>query len=214
VDPASTNNAVLYEGLFEFQDLKHTATGLCVDAEGYDSRNGTALVSWTCHGGRNQGFWYDEERRSLHVELSHDRCVDVEDGRMQAGTPLVLWDCHGGLNQEFVTDATGIHPAGHTNLCIGFNATATGSPLVLTSCGTSAGAITLADRNYATTGSAPASTRDSPAPPLSGAAEPDRFVVPPLPNRAAAIAVPPPAPRRRTLPGSRARRPYSTRPRP
>ncbi|MFB9661812.1 ricin-type beta-trefoil lectin domain protein [Glycomyces mayteni] len=149
VDPGSTNNAVLYEGLFEFKDLKNTSTGLCVDAEGYDSRNGTDLVSWTCHGGRNQGFWYDEAARSLHVELSHDRCVDVEGGRMQAGTPLVLWDCHGGLNQEFVFGANGIHPAGHSNLCIGFNGAATGSSLVLTACGTAASAITAAARSYA-----------------------------------------------------------------
>jgi hypothetical protein len=146
VDPASTNNAVLYEGLFEFQDLKNAA-GLCVDAEGYDSRNGTDLVSWGCHGGRNQGFWYDAEQRSLHVELSHDRCVDVEGGRVQAGAALVLWDCHGGLNQEFTINSTGIHPAGHANLCLAFGGTATGSNLVLATCGTTA--VKPAARNYA-----------------------------------------------------------------
>ncbi|HEX2145434.1 MAG TPA: ricin-type beta-trefoil lectin domain protein, partial [Glycomyces sp.] len=149
VDPASTGSARLYEGLLEFKDLKNTESGLCVDAEGYDSRNGTALLSWDCHGGRNQGFWYDEQQRSLHVELSHDRCVDVQSGRMQAGAALVLWDCHGGLNQEFVVTDSGIHPAGHSNLCVGFDGTGTDAPLVLTECGTAGSAISLADRDYA-----------------------------------------------------------------
>jgi len=148
-DPASTNSAELYEGLLEFQDVKNTASGLCVDAEGYDSRNGTDLLSWTCHGGRNQGFWYDDAERSLHVELSHDRCVDVEGAKMQAGTPLILWDCSGALNQEFVVNSTGIHPAGHANLCVGFDGTGTGKPLELMQCGTTASRFTLADRSYA-----------------------------------------------------------------
>ncbi|MEU5155788.1 ricin-type beta-trefoil lectin domain protein [Glycomyces sp. NPDC021274] len=146
VDPASTDSAALYEGLLEFQDLK--AGGLCVDAEGYDSRNGTDLISWNCNGARNQGFWLDEARGSLHVELSHDRCVDVESGRMRAGTPLVLWDCNGGLNQEFVATGTGIHPVGHSDLCLGFNGTGTGAALVLTQCATAASTL-LADRDYA-----------------------------------------------------------------
>jgi hypothetical protein len=148
VDPASTGRAVLYEGLFEFKDIKNTDSGLCVDAEGYDSRNGTDLIAAECNGGRNQGFWYDQRQGSLHVELSHDRCVDVEDGRAQAGAALVLWDCHGGLNQEFVLTDSGIHPVGHSDLCVGFDGTGTEAPLVLSECGTAASAFSLDDRDY------------------------------------------------------------------
>ncbi|MCD0445468.1 ricin-type beta-trefoil lectin domain protein [Glycomyces sp. A-F 0318] len=148
VDPASTGSAVLYEGLLEFQDLENTASGLCADAEGYDSRNGTALIAWDCHGGRNQGFWHDPQERSLHVELSHDRCLDVEGGRMRPGTALVLWDCHGGLNQQFLVDGNGIHPVGHSDLCLGFDGTGIEAPLVLAECGTAASGFALADRHY------------------------------------------------------------------
>ena len=148
VDPASTGSAVLYEGLFEFSDIKNTRSGLCVDAEGYDSRNGTDLISGDCNGGRNQGFWHDQQRGSLHVELSHDRCVDVEGGRMQAGTALVLWDCNGGLNQQFVATGSGIHPVGHSDLCIGFEGIGTEAPLVLAECGTAENAFVLAQRDY------------------------------------------------------------------
>ncbi|THV34674.1 ricin-type beta-trefoil lectin domain protein [Glycomyces buryatensis] len=149
VDPASSNSAELYEGLFEFQDLQHPDSGLCAGAEGYDSRNGTALVSSDCNGARNQGFWLDEGQGSLHVELSHDRCIDVEGGTMQAGTALVLWDCNGGLNQEFVVTDTGIHPAGHSDLCIGFDGAGTEVPAKLTECGTAASGFGLVDRDYA-----------------------------------------------------------------
>lgn len=148
VDPASTGGAVLYEGLFEFKDVKNTDSGLCVDAEGYDSRNGTALLSAACNGGRNQGFWYDEQRRSLHVELSHDRCVDVEGGRMRVGTAVLLWDCHGGLNQQFVVTDAGIHPVGHSDLCLGFDGTGPDAALTLGECGTAASAFELTARDY------------------------------------------------------------------
>ena len=66
---------------------------------------------------------------------------------MQAGSALILWDCHGGLNQRFTVDGTGIHPVGHSDLCLGFDGTGTAAPLVLAQCGT--GALGLADRDYA-----------------------------------------------------------------
>lgn len=147
VDPASTGSAVLYEGLMEFKDFKNTDSGLCVDADGYDSRNGTVLQSYDCHGGRNQGFYYDQVEQSIHVELNHDRCVDVA-GEAVAGTPLVLWDCHGGANQDFVIDASGVHPATNPGLCLGFGGQDSGSPMVLTDCGTAASGFEFATRDY------------------------------------------------------------------
>lgn len=145
-DPASTGGIRLYQGLMEHSDLKSTTSGWCVDAAGYDSRNGTALVSYGCHGGRNQGFWYDQEFGSFHVELSHDRCMDA--GEVTAGTELMLWDCHGGDNQRFVVDGDLIHPAGAADLCVGFAGTGENSPLVLTDCTAAGTTFTMADRNY------------------------------------------------------------------
>jgi hypothetical protein len=146
VDPASTGGTRLYEGLFEFQDLKNTASGLCVDAEGYDSRNDTVLQSHGCHGGRNQGFWYDQTAGTLHVELSHDRCVNATS--QTAGAALVLFDCNGGANQQFAVDDTGVHLTGAPALCAGFSAEAADSPLVLTDCGTAAASLALTSRDY------------------------------------------------------------------
>ena len=139
VDPASTGHGTLYNGLLEFKQLRNAGTGKCVDGKGYDSRNGTAQQSYTCHGGRNQGFWYDPTRLSLHSELSHDRCLDVAGGSLRSGTAVNIYDCHGGANQQFVFAGTQIKPAGSTSLCLAFDSPLFGGTprLRLASCGSS-----------------------------------------------------------------------------
>jgi hypothetical protein len=137
VDPASTSATTLVPGLFEFRQLRNAATGTCVGGSGYNSRNGTANVAQSCHGGRNQGFWYDAARRSLHVQLSHDRCLDVTGGTMSAGSAVNLYDCHGGANQKWVFAGSQIKPAGHDGLCLAFDNPLIGAPrLRLAACGT------------------------------------------------------------------------------
>ncbi|MDG4794610.1 ricin-type beta-trefoil lectin domain protein [Micromonospora sp. WMMD1082] len=128
VDPASTGNGVLYNGLMEFKQLRNAATGTCVDGKGYDSRNGTVQQSYRCHGGRNQGFWYDPTRQSLHSELSHDRCLDVSGGSLTSGTAVNIHDCHGGTNQKFTLSGNQLRAAGNTNLCLAFDNPLLGTP--------------------------------------------------------------------------------------
>lgn len=138
VDPASTGHGRLYQGLMEFKQLRNAATGKCIDGKGYNSRNGTVQQSYTCHGGRNQGFWYDPQERSLHSELSHDRCLDVEGGSLTAGTPVNIYDCHGGINQKWVFSGNQIKAAGNTNLCLAFDNPLIGTPrLRLATCSSS-----------------------------------------------------------------------------
>ncbi len=136
VDPASTGHARLYTGLMEFKQLRNLGTGGCVDGYGYNSRNRTPLQTYTCHGGRNQGFWYDPRYQSLHIELSHDRCVDVTGGSMSPGTTVNVWDCHGGANQRWTFDGQKIHPAGYPGQCLAFDRPWFGTPrLRLATCG-------------------------------------------------------------------------------
>ncbi|MGH8791488.1 MAG: ricin-type beta-trefoil lectin domain protein, partial [Stackebrandtia sp.] len=147
VDPASTGAAALYPGLFEFLDVVDVDSGLCVDADGYDSRNGTALQSYGCHGGRNQGFWHDPQQQSLHVELSHDRCAAVV-GDVVAGAELELWDCDGGDAQKFTVDDAGVHPVGDAGLCLSFDGDGEEAPLTLAGCGDPGTRFALAERDY------------------------------------------------------------------
>ncbi|MFD7228607.1 ricin-type beta-trefoil lectin domain protein [Streptomyces sp. NPDC059881] len=118
-DPASTGRPVLYPFAWDdvYKPLKNEATGSCLDAEAAKSSNGTGVLGWDCHGGRNQGWWYDTTRGSLHTELTQDRCLDVPRGDYRAGAPLTLWNCHGAANQRFVRDAGTLRPTSAPHLC-------------------------------------------------------------------------------------------------
>ncbi|GGM35871.1 hypothetical protein GCM10012275_03920 [Longimycelium tulufanense] len=132
-DPASTGSTVLTEGLLEFRQLRNPATGLCADGEGYNSRNHTKLLSWDCHGGRNQAFWYDAQRQSVHVELSHDRCIDVPNQNFAPGQRVQLWNCNGTAAQRWLVNGGQLRPAASPQLCLTANA-GRGSGVVLTPC--------------------------------------------------------------------------------
>ncbi|WP_406272862.1 ricin-type beta-trefoil lectin domain protein [Streptomyces sp. NBC_00191] len=119
-DAASSGKPALYAGAWDdaYRPLRNEATGSCVDVAGAVSRNGTGVVGWDCHGGRNQGWWYDEVRGSLHTELTQDRCLDVPGGSYAAGTAAIVWNCHGGANQQFVRTGGTVRPASATGLCL------------------------------------------------------------------------------------------------
>ncbi|WP_344961999.1 ricin-type beta-trefoil lectin domain protein [Streptomyces thioluteus] len=119
-DPASTDKPVLRGGSWDeaYRPLKNAASGACVDAYGALTRNGTEVGGWPCTGNRNQEWWYDGERGSLHTALTHDRCVDVPDGKYAAGAAVVLWNCHGGDNQRFARSGDTYRPAAAPQLCL------------------------------------------------------------------------------------------------
>ncbi|WP_424212016.1 ricin-type beta-trefoil lectin domain protein [Streptomyces sp. BI20] len=119
-DPASTGTPVLTPGAWDdrFAPLRNEPTGTCLDADGGASANNTKVIGWDCHGGRNQGWWYDDTTRSVRVELSHDRCLDVPGAKYTAGAGLILWNCHGGANQSFVRDGATLRPAAAAGLCL------------------------------------------------------------------------------------------------
>ncbi|MFG2114217.1 ricin-type beta-trefoil lectin domain protein [Streptomyces sp. NPDC048718] len=119
-DVNSSGSPVLFPLAWDdvYQPLKNAATGNCLDVDGAVSANDTAVLGWDCHGGRNQNWWYDTARATLHTGLSQDRCLDVRGGTYTAGTPLVIWNCHGGANQKFVRDGATIRPASATGLCL------------------------------------------------------------------------------------------------
>ncbi|MEU4208724.1 ricin-type beta-trefoil lectin domain protein [Streptomyces sp. NPDC026206] len=138
-DPASTGQPVLYQGGWDeaYRPLKSEATGTCVDAYGAASANGTQVGGWPCGGSRNQQWWYDAGRKSLHSALTHDRCVDVPGGAYRAGTAVALWNCHGGANQQFVRSGAGLRPAAAQDLCL--TLASAKDPLRLQKCDGSAG---------------------------------------------------------------------------
>ncbi|MEV4684753.1 ricin-type beta-trefoil lectin domain protein [Streptomyces kurssanovii] len=119
-DVNSTGKPVLFPYAWDdaYKPLRNEATGDCLDVDGADSANGTGVLGWDCHGGRNQGWWYDPARGTVHTELSQDRCLDVPGGDYRAGVSLAVWDCHGGANQKFVRTGATIRPASATGVCL------------------------------------------------------------------------------------------------
>ncbi|MER7518572.1 ricin-type beta-trefoil lectin domain protein [Streptomyces sp. NPDC126499] len=137
-DVNSSGSPVLFPFAWDdvYKPLKNAATGNCLDVDASASANGTAVLGWDCHGGRNQGWWYDPARRSVHTELTQDRCLDVPGARYQAGAALVLWNCHGAAHQKFVRDGDTLRPAAATGLCLTQGAAR--QPIRLQSCDGSA----------------------------------------------------------------------------
>ncbi|MEV4945105.1 ricin-type beta-trefoil lectin domain protein [Streptomyces sp. NPDC053755] len=137
-DVSSTGKATLFPYAWDdaYKPLRNAATGNCADVDASASANGTGVLGWDCHGGRNQGWWYDSARSTFHTELTQDRCLDVPGAKYQAGTALVLWNCSGAANQRFVRDGATIRPAAATGLCL--TQSAAKEPLRLRNCDGSA----------------------------------------------------------------------------
>ncbi|MFD8532047.1 ricin-type beta-trefoil lectin domain protein [Streptosporangium canum] len=132
--PAGTLTPALYPGLPEFRQLRNGATGDCLDVDGNSTRNGRKLLGWACEGTRNQAFWYDPARKSLHTELSHDRCADIDGGRLTAGTAIQVWDCNGSAAQRWTHDGARLHAADAPALCATLAGGAPGARLTLAAC--------------------------------------------------------------------------------
>lgn len=136
VDPKSANSTVSYNGLLPFKQLRNTSSNLCIDSQGYSTRNTYDLLQAACDGGLNQGWWHDPANRSLHIELTHDRCVDAEGGLAQ-GRMLIVYNCHGGTNQQFTLSGGLIRSTAQPSLCLGVADKASGTPVRLYACNSS-----------------------------------------------------------------------------
>ena len=140
VDANHANTATLYSGLWNYKQLRNLGNGLCLDASGYNSRKGTALLSYPCTGGRNQAFYYNSAAGTINSQLSQDRCVDVPNANYVAGALLRLWNCNGATAQKWTISGNLIKSAGSPNLCMTFGTGAVymGEQMTLQTCGTTA----------------------------------------------------------------------------
>lgn len=133
VDPKSSNATRFYGGLLSFRQLRNAGSSLCMESEGYSTRNGYDLLLASCNGGGNQGWWYDSPYQSLHIELTHDRCVDAQGG-VAADRLLIVYNCHGGTNQQWRFDNGLIRNSYNPGLCVAAPSDAPGGKLWLRSC--------------------------------------------------------------------------------
>ncbi|HMH51138.1 MAG TPA: ricin-type beta-trefoil lectin domain protein [Candidatus Acidoferrum sp.] len=88
--------------------LKHSATGTCLNAEGGQASNGTNLIVSPCSPSpqtNERWFWSDfTNSQGLAWQIigaGSNRCVNVAGAKSADKSPLVLWDCTGGANDTW-----------------------------------------------------------------------------------------------------------------
>ena len=75
--------------------------GKCLDLEGQNTGNGSAIHHWSCHGQDSQ-LWYMDVDGLLRNKTDPNKCADAAGGGTSKGTKVHIWDCHGGNNQRWV----------------------------------------------------------------------------------------------------------------
>ena len=105
--------------------------GLCVDAQGSQTADGTPIVIWSCDSSAGEQ-WTTGAAVSLRYG---GKCLtDPQNGR--AGTGMVLAGCHGSANQRLVYQRNGEYVLTANGLCLTdpLGATANGTQLKITAC--------------------------------------------------------------------------------
>ncbi|UXY17776.1 ricin-type beta-trefoil lectin domain protein [Streptomyces cynarae] len=105
--------------------------GKCLDVNGANTADGTAVQIWSCNGAANQlwSLYTDGTLRSM------GKCLDAAGGNTANGTKVQIWACHGGSNQVWQPYNGGYrNPASGRCLDDPGSSTADGTQLVLWDC--------------------------------------------------------------------------------
>ncbi|PWI18008.1 1,4-beta-xylanase [Streptomyces sp. Act143] len=126
--------------------LTGNAAGVCVDARGAATANGTAIQQYTCNRTLAQQFQFrstDSGYTRIANRGNPQQVIDVTDVSTADNAPLQLWAYGGGSNQQWLpvrqTDGCYRFVARHSGKCLSTNGTATNSvQLVQRTCDNSA----------------------------------------------------------------------------
>jgi poly(3-hydroxybutyrate) depolymerase len=114
--------------------LRSESAGRCLDVNGANSANGSAIIIWDCHTNPNQQF--TQNGQTLQVL---GKCLDVP-SNATAGAATRIWDCNGGANQQWNLNSNGTISNVQNGLCLDVNGagTANGTAAILWNCHTGA----------------------------------------------------------------------------
>ena len=86
-------------------------SGKCLDIPYGNTRRGTKLIQYRCHGGVNQQFELRpiarETDRYQIVNKKSGKCLDIMRASRSDGAALLQWDCTGNANQQFKLRGSG-----------------------------------------------------------------------------------------------------------
>lgn len=112
-------------------EVRSGIAGKCLDVNGGNSANGTAVDSWSCNGSAGQ-LW---SARSDGTLQALGKCLDATGRGTANGTKIAVWDCNGGTNQQWQAYNGGYrNPVSGRCLDIPGGSTADGTQLVLWDC--------------------------------------------------------------------------------
>ncbi|MGQ4432474.1 MULTISPECIES: ricin-type beta-trefoil lectin domain protein [unclassified Streptomyces] len=106
--------------------------GKCVDVNGANSANGTAVQLYDCNGSAAQQWTVgsDGTIRAL------GKCLDVASGGTADGTKVQLYDCNGSAAQKWAVSSANdiVNPQANKCLDVTGNTSANGTPLQIWTC--------------------------------------------------------------------------------
>ncbi|MFF5304011.1 ricin-type beta-trefoil lectin domain protein [Streptomyces sp. NPDC013161] len=106
--------------------------GKCVDVNGANSANGTAVQLYDCNGSAAQQWTVgsDGTIRAL------GKCLDVNAGGTADGTKVQLYDCNGSAAQQWAVSSANdiVNPQANKCLDVTGNTSANGTPLQIWTC--------------------------------------------------------------------------------
>ncbi len=108
-------------------------SGLCLDAFGGTTANGTIADLWTCNGSAAQAWTWSYAAGTLSIGGA---CLDVTGQNTARGTKVELWSCNGGANQRWTQAANGQLVSAQSGLCLDdpASSTAPGTQLEIWTC--------------------------------------------------------------------------------
>jgi Ricin-type beta-trefoil lectin domain len=72
----------------------------CMDVPSWNVTNGTKIDLWTCNGGTNQQ-WIWQNDGTIRPVFNTNKCLDLPSWQTSDGTQIEIWDCNGGSNQQW-----------------------------------------------------------------------------------------------------------------
>ncbi|MEU4155209.1 ricin-type beta-trefoil lectin domain protein [Actinoplanes sp. NPDC026670] len=112
--------------------LVSAASGRCLDVPGSSTANGAQPIIWDCSGAANQRWTYDGQ-----TVKALGKCLDSPTGAT-SGAKAQLWDCSGAANQRWTFASGSTIRNAQSGLCLNAGATANGTPVVLSTCNSTA----------------------------------------------------------------------------
>jgi len=86
--------------------LVNRSSSLCMDVYRSNMADGTAVIQWTCTGGANQAWIYDDFSGTIRSMNDSHYCLD-NSGTYGNGAKMIIWTCTANNNnQRFKYDAS------------------------------------------------------------------------------------------------------------